>query len=244
MMLVDPFGGLHGLSARGTSFVFQPTPVIDAWFQGSGALSGTLAARSGTSLWAFNPKTDRFRSTQTAGIAGNFQGQNGALILRDATNVYGFSNYLDRWASVALAGPVVTSQIQTHAAAVFDGSNVHVFAGTGQIVSTGEFPDFWRSMTLGGRFHLNVAGESGAPMVLGMSAASAEIPLGSLGTLLLDPASLLILLQLDLPSSGFFGLTLQVPDIPALSGVALHFQALITGPSGPYLTNSAIATIF
>lgn len=244
MMLVDPAGGLYGLSARGSAFVYEPTGPIDAQFQGSGALSGTLVARSGTMLYAFNPKTDRFRSTTTTGLADNFQGHTGALVLRDAVNAYGFSNFRDGWSSVPLAGPVTIAQIQTHNAILFDGSYARFFAGTGQIVTTGEFPDFWRAMTRGGRFQLNVAGEGNAPLVLAVSLDAAEIPLGPPGTLLLDPTSLLILLQGQLPSSGSLGLALLIPDDPSFHGAEFHFQAFIAGPMGGYLTSSAIATIF
>ena len=64
------------------------------------------------------------------------------------------------------------------------------------------------------------------------------------GTLLLDPATLMILVQSAIPSNGVFSLTMQIPNDPGLSGITVYFQAAIIGLSGLYLTNSVFPTIY
>lgn len=73
-------------------------------------------------------------------------------------------------------------------------------------------------------------------------------PLGSLGTLGLDPARPLFLLPpiATDPVSGMAALAFPIPADPALSGAELHFQALVAeGAAGPWrLTNVVSDTVF
>jgi hypothetical protein len=243
-MLVDaPAGIAHALGARGQGWVALATAgAIEAAWSGGGAFSGTLCVRSGSTVHAFDPRTQRWRSKATSGVVSGFLGQAAALVVNDGVQAYGFSNTRDSWAAVQLSGPVQSQLIQTHAAILFDGSFVRGFAGVGQVSTIGEYPDFWRSMSLGSRFRVDVAGEPGAVALLAFSPFAAEIPSPPFGTLLLDPTTVFILAQAGLPGSGVFGLTVQVPDAPVLSGLELHFQAGILGPAGVYLSNSAVAT--
>ncbi|HLU39256.1 MAG TPA: hypothetical protein VK081_07710, partial [Planctomycetota bacterium] len=239
IVVAEAGGGLWGLSLHGSSWVHQATPPIDDLWTGTSrpAMEMTVVARAGLDLWAFNARTSEWRHTQTSAPATLFQGNNTALIVSDGARAYGFSSWSDRWSSVALAGPVARSSAQVQAAFVDDGTSVHAYSGFGQVSTSHDYPEYWRAATLGARVHVHVAGEPGAVSVLAMSPVATHLPIPGLGTLRIDPATMGVLALPVLPSDGIFALRMQVPNVPALRGLGLHFQAMVAGPAA-YLTNA------
>jgi hypothetical protein len=73
-------------------------------------------------------------------------------------------------------------------------------------------------------------GAPGSPFVFGVSAATVSIPLPGLGTLLLDPSSLLVLGQGVQNSSGEAHRTVAVPLDATLVGIELYAQAVLGAP--------------
>ena len=73
-------------------------------------------------------------------------------------------------------------------------------------------------------------GPPAAPWFLAVSPAQAEIPLAPFGTLLLDPAHLLVLASGVLPAAGEVVVAPMVPPNPALLGAQHHWQALVGLP--------------
>ena len=75
--------------------------------------------------------------------------------------------------------------------------------------------------------------------VVMLSTGGAHLPLPPLGTLGLDPARLVALPALPIPKpAGVASVSLSMPSLPGLAGVAIHAQALlIQDPLGAYLTN-------
>ncbi len=245
VVLVDPNGGIYGLSLRGNQWIHQATPIIDTVFLGTSRplLEMTVVAKSGNQLWAFNSRTQAWRATTTSAPATMFQGNNTALILSDGSRAYGFSSWSDRWSSVPLAGPVVRSSAQVQSAYVDDGTSVHAYSGIGETSTSHDYPEYWRAASQGARMRIDVAGTPDALGLLLAAPAPASIPIPGLGTLLLDPLTLVVLATPILPPNGIYGLTLQVPVSPGLSGLDLHFQSALLSPPNPYLTNSVVVRI-
>jgi hypothetical protein len=239
VILADLAGGLYAFSARGTGWIHQPTPPLDA-VQTS---FSTFCARAGTTLYSFNPKTVAWRSTDTFAPAVSIATYYGSLIANDGAAAYGFSHFTDRWSAIPLTGPVVSSGVQIQAAVVRESNVVRGYSGLGQMSTTGEYPFFWRTASQGGRLRIELAAEPGMEAFIALSPVAADIPT-PYGTLFIDPAAMLLLAQPTLPASGLFTLSLQIPVAPGFSGTEIHFQAAVLGPPGLYLTNSALSTVY
>ncbi len=85
----------------------------------------------------------------------------------------------------------------------------------------------------------DVAGQPGDHWILAWATATADLPLGSLGTLGLDPSKLRILATGTIGGPYNVG-TVKVglpPDLPPIGHVPLYFQALVKGEGGGQLTN-------
>ncbi len=85
----------------------------------------------------------------------------------------------------------------------------------------------------------DIAGQPGDSWILAWATESAELPLGSLGTLGLDPGKLRVLASGKVGGPYNVG-TVKVglpPDLAALGHVPLYFQALVKGATGGQLTN-------
>ena len=79
---------------------------------------------------------------------------------------------------------------------------------------------------------MEVYGEPGSPWVLAVAPAAASIPLGPLGTLALDPATLHVVGRGIVPSEGLVEVDVPIPATPALVGAKLHWQAATGLPPG------------
>jgi hypothetical protein len=240
VVLAEPGGGLHALPLGGTAWIYQATPPIDQVFVGTNRplLEMTLVARAGLNLWAFNPRTMAWRAATTATPATTFLGNNSALILTDSKKAYGFGHWTDRWSAVDLSGPVVRSGIQVQSGYVDDGTWLHAFTAIGQVSTSHDYPNHWKAATLGARVRVDLAAEPRSSAILMTSLRGASIPLPPIGTLLLDPAFLVVVAAPQLAENGLFGFNLQVPLDPLFSGLDLHFQAAVFASSSLYLTNA------
>jgi hypothetical protein len=75
-----------------------------------------------------------------------------------------------------------------------------------------------------------------AVVVLGL--APAQIPLPPLGTLRVDPGALVVLPAVTLPAPhGVASVPVPIPAVPALVGVHLYFQALVSSGGQTRFTN-------
>jgi len=238
--LAEPGGGIHGLSLQGTKWIFQETPKLDTVYLGTNRpnMEQTLVAQAGTSLWAFNPRTQAWRMTTTSSPVSTFQGNNAALIGMDGLRAYGFSNWSDRWASTTLNGSVISSQAQVQSAYVQDSSSVHAYAAIGQLSTSHDYPQYWRAATQGSRVRVDLAAEPGASAMLAVSLGKASIPVPPHGTILIDPTRMLVLATAGIPGGGLYGVNFQVPVGPGVTGIGLHFQAAVFVGSSLYLTNA------
>jgi hypothetical protein len=245
VIVEEATGGLHGWSERSQAWVFEPAPVMEITQAGSSPpnLAETFFARQGTTIYAFNPRTVAWRTATTTAPATLVRAHHAVILAQDGAAAYAFNLWSDQWSIQPLAAPYSNGGGQVTAAWVTDGINVHPYAGLGQLNTINEFPDFYRVPSLGSLLRLEVAGEPGAPSVMAFALAPGFVPL-PFGTLLIDPATLGLLVQAAIPPSGLFALTLQIPMDPTLSGFTPYFQAAVFGPLGVYLTNSVFPTIY
>jgi hypothetical protein len=239
-------GGLWGWSLRGDGWIHQPAPALEVAIAGTSppALAETFFGRAGTTLYTFNPRTGAWRTTTTTAAATLVRAHHSVVVAQDGLAAYAFDLWSDRWTTQPLQAPYSNGGGQVQAAWVTDGVGVHAYGGMGQLAMSGEFPDFYRATTIGSRLALQIAGETGAWMLLGVSLVPATIPVPPAGTLFLDPASIVLIVNGSIAGSGIFELGIQLPADPALSGLTPHFQAAIAGPAGLYLTNSVFPTIY
>lgn len=244
VVLEEATGTLHAISMRGTKWISQATSKVDQVYLGSSRplLEMTFVAQSGNTLYAFNERTQAWRSTTTSAPITEFQGNNTAFITLDGKNAYGFGNWSDRWSSIALTStPVTKATAQVQSAYIHEGNFVHAFSGIGQTSTSHDYPEYWRAATQGARIQVDLAAEPEALGVLALSLREANIPLPPNGTLLIDPAVMLILSMPTLPPNGIFNLGLQVPEVPALSGLDLHLQSAVFPATQPFYLTNAIA---
>lgn len=99
---------------------------------------------------------------------------------------------------------------------------------------------------IGTTIRVHTTGLPGDEYILFIALGSASIPVGGLGTLLLQPSTLRIMGQGVVPSDGTENTDIPLPPEPLLVGFPLHFQSLV-GPDIfgglPKLTNSVMTTI-
>lgn len=89
---------------------------------------------------------------------------------------------------------------------------------------------------------IDVAGEGGFPIALAHAPLTANIPLANLGTLCLDPVTLVVGPLTFLPSSQRISSVPVTQMIPPGVVGTFHMQAVTGGPTGPRLTNCVSVT--
>lgn len=240
LLLVDAGAGFHAFSTRSATWVFQAAPTPDVVH----ANINSLLVRTGQDLFAFNPRTSSWHMQTVAAPVTNVNLQYTALVVSDGVNAYGFSQYNDAWSTIALAGPAQAQAAQVQSAYVYDGVEVHAFSGIGQVSTNGDVPDYWRAVSWGGRLRIDVAGEPFAMSTLLFGLAPGSVPTG-IGTLLIDPSSIVLTLVIGVPPGGNTGLWMTLPEAPALSGLELYLQAMVSPNLGvPYLTPVSVTTLY
>jgi hypothetical protein len=85
----------------------------------------------------------------------------------------------------------------------------------------------------------NIEGTSGENVLLAGSLNEVAIPMG-IGTLIVDPDNYVELGTGTIPPSGLLEIDVRIPGNPSLLGRKVATQALITGGTGPHLTNGQV----
>lgn len=242
IVLIDPSSGSWGFSPNTDTWQNLAIAPPDAFYQATTPQGPSLLVlRTGQDLHTFNHRSGEWRSITAAAPILTTKNHWGAAVLQDGVNAYAFGVFNDRWSTMPISGAAVVNA-QVESASVFDGSQVYGYTAFGQLVSSADYPEYFRAIGVGGRMRLDLAGEANSLAILVLGFAPASIPTG-FGTLLIDPTNLILFAQLPLSAAGQLDLTLAVPESPAYSGLDAHFQAALLGPNGLYLTNSVIARI-
>ena len=240
VVLADPAGGLYGLSVVGNQWVAQAAPPLSNYWMPF----ATFVGQSGNSLFAFNPRTERWLVQQTAAPITQSHVYYDVGTFTDGINAYAVSLLTDRWSSTPVLAQAVGIQSQVTSAYVFDGVKVYGYGGSGQLSSTAEYPFFWRQASLGSLLRLDLAAEPFSPSVVFASVNEADISYGVYGRLLVDPNAFVIVATPFQPAVGTWFYEYQIPQIPALVGYTVNFQAFVWGgPYGGQFTESLQITI-
>ncbi|MCB9881381.1 MAG: VCBS repeat-containing protein, partial [Planctomycetes bacterium] len=100
----------------------------------------------------------------------------------------------------------------------------------------------WRTLPrLGKRSTLELSGSPSAPWTLAFALNTANVALGSFGTLRLDPLTLTVLTRGTSSATGRASLSFLVPMDPVLLAVPVPFQAVTGLP--PRFTNLELVTL-
>jgi len=97
---------------------------------------------------------------------------------------------------------------------------------------------------LGGSLELQVAAQpTNRVLVFAAAGASSLTVAGVVGTLELDPTSLVVVIDATAPGTGLMRAPVSVPTDPILSGRSVHLQALEVGATALVLSNATVLTI-
>ncbi|HET6201957.1 MAG TPA: VCBS repeat-containing protein [Planctomycetota bacterium] len=89
----------------------------------------------------------------------------------------------------------------------------------------------WRGLPrIGKPLTLDLYGPPGGAWALGAAVATANIPVGSVGTLRLDPPSVFAVVAGSLDGAGRASISFGVPPNPALVGFSVYWQGMVAGP--------------
>ncbi|MBI4882035.1 MAG: hypothetical protein HY812_20600 [Planctomycetes bacterium] len=243
IVLVGPAGFLYGFSPRYASWATLLVPYPNAVYQGNSAQGkGLLTARVGNDLHTFNPRSGQWRSVTVAASVVSAKPHWNASIFHDGVNAYAFGAYNDRWSTIPLQSGAATLSAQIYSGNVDETNLVTAYTAYGQFMLSADYPDYWRAIGLGGRLNLTLGGEPGSPSLLVLGLTPASIPT-SYGTLLIDPATMVLVSLPPLNGAGLLDLGFTVPVNPILAGLEIYFQGAIFGPGGLYLTNAESAKI-
>jgi len=250
-VLVDTVSGfgVYGMSVYQTSgWVPGPAIVPDAVYQPNTpqGLSSLIVVRQANGLFAFSLKTELWRDVTMAGSFLASAGHYTSAVFTDGIQAYGFGIHNDRWSVEPLSAPPAPADVkaQVNSGYVFDGSTLHAYTALGQTTTGNEYPDYIRNVVVGGLLRIDLAGEPGSQDFLLASPAGASLSVPGIGTLWIDLTLSFLLAAPTLPGTGLSQVLLQVPPVPAFSGVSLFLQSLIANEASLYLTNHCRVTIY
>lgn len=237
VILVTP-GGLFGIAPRSTTWEYQPTsPTLTATYQANTPQGpGIFVAADGTNLLTFSSLSGHWRTIVADHNILTFKGHWGSAILEDGSNAYAYGEFNDRWSVIPLSAGSNGLGAQVESAYVLSGNDLIAYTAFGQLMTTADYPEYFRGIAIGGSFQLDLVGEpnKAALLFLGLPA---EIPT-QYGILGVDPNTFTIFATLSTGPLGHTALTLPVPNDPILKGISVNFQAAIAGIYVPYLTNA------
>lgn len=234
-VLLNPAGGMHGFAAMHDSFTTMPSIIPTNTYQ----FGGNFAAVSGARIDVFNPQLPAWRTQLTSSQPTSLILHHAAVMAQAGNDAYFYGTYDDRWTHLAFPNTPFTIGRSDELGFINTGTAVIGLGASGQTTNLAIFPEFWRVLTRGSRTEFHIAGEGGAGAWLILGISPANIPIPSIGTLLIDLATAVILPLAPLPAVGTLPLSFTVPGGPEFQEQMIHAQSLIWSPGSPnpYLTN-------
>jgi len=169
------------------------------------------------------------------------------LVAQDGTSAYGYGLFGGAWDIVPIQGTVVHTKASSESGFIETSTHVHVFSGYGTLSNLARYAEFSRFAVQGSLFRIKQIAPAGSQIYTALSPNLSINPFGTLGTLFVSPANLVVFPLGTVPASGVLDLSLTIPVDPALNAMTLHMQDLVLPPSGagaPWLTNSISPVIF
>lgn len=230
--------GASAFSARSGHFVPLGGAGLSLIGNSSSAIGG---AYDGVNLHAFDARTDRWSThTRSSSAPLILQIWRTAMFAIDGTQVVGYGAQEGVFAAVPMPGAYVIGRANSESSRIVTSNHVLAHTAVAELTSYAQFPEFRRVHPAGAvaRLSLPLGAGDFAIVAGGVFGASFGIP--GMGTLWLDPGSLVSMPVLPAPGAGRAVLSLPVPPSPHLVGSEWGFQALVVPANrAPYLTGAA-----
>jgi hypothetical protein len=162
------------------------------------------------------------------------------LVACTSTEALGFSPMHGTIERIALPGSLIEPRASSEVGAAITAAGVLAFSAVSDLRTESQFPEFRRMFGRGSRVDLEATGSAGALVgAVGGFARGPATAVPGLGELVLDPQGLIPVTALTLDADGVATLRLPVPDLAALAGIELAFQAVLVPNGGtPYLSRA------
>lgn len=230
-------GGFEAFSARLGRWVSLVRPGADS---ASLSIQGAMfLASTGTDADLFDPRLGRWVHFAT-NLNPTLSTWRLVSLVVDGNAATAYSIFHSQLDTVTIQGNVQVSRANSELAYVVTDTHVHIFTATGSLSTTMRFPEFSRQQARGGILRLIqlAAPQSAVTMIVGTQPT--WLPLGSIGTLLIDPTSMIATFPMGLTNAdGVLDVRLPLPGGPELNGVQLQVQNAVVPPAAaPFLSSS------
>lgn len=237
-------GGLRAFSTRSGSFV----PLPGTGLQPLGSPSSAIAAAyDATHLFAFDARTDRWRSAQRAGSVTPpvVQIWRTTLQATDGGLAYGFGAQSGEWTTTPLPEAFATGRANSESGQLITQTRLLGYSPLPEVSGWPQFPAFRRVMTAGTTARLSLPLAAGDFALLAIGWQGPPVAVTGLGELLLNPTTMVTRLLLPAPGEAVLRFDLAVPHLQPLVGAELCLQPLLvrTGLQ-PYLGELTVLSLW
>lgn len=197
-------------------------------------------------LYVFDPRRERWMNGPLQGPP-TIGTHRTTLLVVDGTRAYGYGSFSSQLTPVDLPGPATIIRPNSESGSLDVANAIYAHSSVPDVLTLWQYPEFRRVYVTGTPLELQVHAEDGTGFCfLGLRVLQNPVPFGSLGLLELDPTALVLMSGLPIPIRQNRGLlTLAVPDVAALQGLEISFQAVILPTAAaPYLTQSTSVSMF
>ncbi len=234
--------GYEAFAARYDSWSSLVTATPNTFVTSS--VGATFCAIDGSTVAAFDTRLGRWNSKTLAAPFAQGSVWRMTLIVQDGVNLYGFSQLNDVWDQIPFTGPLSQFTANDSIAWARTATDIHVYAPNGSFSTISRFAEFTRMQSRGTPLRLVQTGQVGSQVEMALSLGRAFIPLGSLGTVVVDPNQLVGILPLGtIGSSGALDVSILVPTDPSLNGLQIFLQNVVTPPTGPIYVSNGVAPV-
>lgn len=198
-----------------------------------------------STLHVFDPRRERWLSGALQGIP-TIGTHRSTLLVVDTAQAWGYGSFSGRLTPIALPGPGTIGRPNSESGSLEVANALMAHSSVPDLLTLWQYPEFRRVYVTGTPMEVQVQGDDGAAFVfLSLGVLQSPIAIPGLGDLELDPTTLL---QGSLPvaiSQARGVLRFPVPDVAALRGLEVCFQAAVVPTAGtPYLTQSTSVSTF
>lgn len=229
-----------GFSGRTGTWVVAST---SSPFDYSATASGDVfLGFDGNVMSVFDPVLLRWTPVETAGPV-TFDTWRQTVVASDGTTAYGMGLMNNVWDTVAMQGSFVSLDANDACGYALTTTHLYAYPGHGSLSSDSRWPEFSRFQPIGTDLPLHQRGEAGSSVLTFVGIAPAELPAPPYGTFYVDPTVLVMFGLGTIPASGVLDVDIAVPALPALNGITLHIQDVVTTPSNHTYLTSSIAPV-
>lgn len=240
-MLVHP-GGYLGYASRTGTWSNQPSS-SPATFQNSSSWA-IFAGLEGNAVHIFDSRLGRW-TTQVAGTTPTLSMFRLTAVAYDATQAYGYSLFTNVWDTTPLVGTPTNIRANSSIGFIETTSHLHTYTAVGSLSTQARYAEFSRFEVRGTNLRYLQAGTPGTIVTAIFGTAATELPIPGLGTLFVDPASVVATASMGtIAANGLLDLSIALPTDPSAIGVTIHAQDLLLSGSNAWLTNSISPVIF